>query len=74
MLSKEDSIVELVDQYGVSRKTIYKWLARYEKRRLAGLADDSWLADENVGRDGSRDRADEEGAREGGDRRRSPAY
>lgn len=41
MLSKEDSIVELVDQYGVTRKTIYKWLARYEKRRLAGLVDDS---------------------------------
>jgi putative transposase len=41
VLSKEDSIVELADQYGVSRKTVYKWLARYQKRGLAGLVDES---------------------------------
>jgi putative transposase len=41
VLSKEDSVVELADQYGVSRKTVYKWLARYQKRGLAGLVDES---------------------------------
>ncbi len=25
VLAKEDSVVELAQQYGVSRKTIYKW-------------------------------------------------
>jgi hypothetical protein len=32
VLAKEDSVVELAEQYGVSRKTIYKWLARYESK------------------------------------------
>jgi putative transposase len=41
VLAKEDSIVELGEQYGVSRKTIYKWMKRYEKSGLAGLVDRS---------------------------------
>jgi len=34
VLAKEDSVVELAEQYGVSRKTIYKWLSRYEPNDL----------------------------------------
>jgi transposase len=41
VLAKEDSVVELAEQYGVSRKTIYKWLARYQSKGLSGLVDDS---------------------------------
>lgn len=41
VLAKEDSVVELADQYGVSRKTIYKWLARYESKGLGCLVDES---------------------------------
>jgi putative transposase len=33
------SIVELADINGVSRKTIYKWLARYEEEGVGGLSD-----------------------------------
>src|SRR5437870_137394 len=33
------SISELAVAYGVSRKTIYKWLERYERHGLAGLSD-----------------------------------
>lgn len=29
VLSKEESVVDLANEDGVSRKTIYKWLARY---------------------------------------------
>jgi transposase len=32
VLAKEDSVVELAHQYGVSRKTIYKWLSRTTRR------------------------------------------
>lgn len=35
----ELSITELCDHFGVSRKTGYKWLDRYEKEGLAGLSD-----------------------------------
>jgi putative transposase len=41
VLAKEDSVVDLAGEYGVSRKTIYKWLARYKQRGLAGLVDES---------------------------------
>lgn len=35
------TMTELVAQYGVSRKTAYKWLERYEQQGVAGLADRS---------------------------------
>jgi transposase InsO family protein len=35
------TMTELIAQYGVSRKTAYKWLERYEQHGLAGLADRS---------------------------------
>jgi putative transposase len=38
-LSEGDSISELARWYGVSRKTVYKWVERYEQQGLAGLAD-----------------------------------
>ena len=37
VLAKEDPVVDLAEEYGVARKTIYKWLKRYEQRGLAGL-------------------------------------
>jgi transposase InsO family protein len=37
----EMSIAELCRRYGVSRKTGYKWIARYEAEGLAGLLDRS---------------------------------
>jgi len=36
-LTKEYDITELSSSYGVSRKTIYKWLDRYHEKGLAGL-------------------------------------
>jgi len=33
-----ESAVALSEHYGVSRKTLYKWLARYEEHGTAGLA------------------------------------
>ena len=35
----ELSITELCEHFGVSRKTGYKWLKRYEKEGLEGLSD-----------------------------------
>ncbi|HEX4952536.1 MAG TPA: helix-turn-helix domain-containing protein [Thermoanaerobaculia bacterium] len=35
------SLVELCERYGVSRKTGYKWLRRWEEEGLAGLAERS---------------------------------
>jgi len=35
------SMTELCDQYGISRKTGYKWVARFEAEGRAGLADRS---------------------------------
>ena len=35
------SITELAEIYDVSRKTIYKWLARHDAGGVAGLADRS---------------------------------
>lgn len=40
-MSKEYTIIELSDLYGISRKTIYKWINRYEKEGLQGLMDRS---------------------------------
>jgi transposase InsO family protein len=38
-LAKEYSISELSESYGVSRKTIYKWIERYVSQGEAGLAE-----------------------------------
>jgi len=40
-LSGDFSITELAELYGVSRKTIYKWIARYEMGGSAGLEERS---------------------------------
>ena len=34
-------VVEVADRYGVSRQTIYTWVANYEAGGLAGLVDRS---------------------------------
>ena len=34
-------IAELASRYGVSRKTLYKWLGRHDRLGLAGLEDQS---------------------------------
>jgi len=36
-LTKEYTITELSDNYGVSRKTLYKWIDRYHEKGIAGL-------------------------------------
>ena len=36
------SMTELAEQYAISRKTGYKWVARYETAGPAGLLDRSW--------------------------------
>jgi putative transposase len=36
-----ESIAALAQVYGVARKTVYKWLARYDAAGVAGLADRS---------------------------------
>jgi transposase InsO family protein len=38
-LTKEYTITELSDSYGVSRKTIHKWIDRYHQKGIAGLVD-----------------------------------
>lgn len=38
-LTKEFTIVELSDFYDVSRKTIYKWIDRFQQNGIAGLVD-----------------------------------
>lgn len=40
-LAGEESKVDLAAKFGVSRKTVYKWLDRYKERGLAGLVDES---------------------------------
>ncbi len=40
-LDKNYTITELSDKYGVSRKTIYKWISRYEEEGIGGLKDKS---------------------------------
>jgi len=41
VLAKEAPVTELARQYGISRKTAYKWLARFEERGVQGLVDES---------------------------------
>lgn len=40
-LSGDHTITELAKEYGVSRKTAHKWVARFQGRGLSGLVDDS---------------------------------
>ena len=40
-LEQEGSFTELCERYGVSRKTGYKWLARYRVEGVSGLAERS---------------------------------
>ena len=40
-LRDEWSMTELAERYTISRKTAYKWVARYEADPVAGLADRS---------------------------------
>ena len=40
-LRGEDSISELSRRYGVSRKSVYKWIERHRDQGWAGLADES---------------------------------
>jgi len=40
-LKEEETIAELCRQYGVSRKTAYKWIARFEQEGFAGMDDRS---------------------------------
>jgi len=43
-LKQAASVAELCRRYGVSRKTGYKWIARYEEEGFAGLVDRSHVA------------------------------
>ena len=38
-LEREDSMTALCEQYGISRRIGYKWLARYCQEGVAGLAE-----------------------------------
>ena len=40
-LAGETTITELAKEYGVSRKTAHKWVARFRERGLSGLVDES---------------------------------
>lgn len=40
-LAKESTFAELCRRYGISRKTGYKWVKRFEATGVAGLADES---------------------------------
>lgn len=40
-LSKEFTMIELSQKYGVSRKTLYKWITRYENTGSEGLSERS---------------------------------
>lgn len=40
-ITREQTISELCRQYGISRKTAYKWLRRFRKEGMAGLVDQS---------------------------------
>ena len=41
VLAKEAPVAELARQYGISRKTEYKWIARFQERGVEGLVDES---------------------------------
>ena len=34
--------MEVASQWGVSRRTVHRWLARYEAEGLEGLPDGTW--------------------------------
>src|SRR3972149_4971891 len=38
-LKEEYTVTELAEYYQVSRKTVYKWLGRYEERGISALED-----------------------------------
>ena len=57
VLAKEAPMTELCRQYGISRKTGYKWLARFEKRGIEGLVDESRRPRTSPSRDDDRDDA-----------------
>ncbi len=40
-LSQEYTVTQLSQIYGVSRKTVYKWIERYEMDQDSGLQDQS---------------------------------
>src|ERR1041384_2374618 len=40
-LAGEENKVDIAEKFGVSRKTVYKWLDRYKERGLTGLVDES---------------------------------
>jgi putative transposase len=40
-LAREESMADVAREFGVSRKTAYKWLKRYKKVGLTGLVDES---------------------------------
>jgi transposase InsO family protein len=41
MIRKEKSTTELCREYGISRKTAYKWINRYKEKGIIGLVDES---------------------------------
>lgn len=43
-LDQEDDISELARRYGVSRKTVHKWISRYRKEGIQGLEERSRAA------------------------------
>jgi len=45
LLADEDSMTALCEEYGVSRKTGYKWLARFRAEGPGGLAERSLVVD-----------------------------
>jgi transposase-like protein len=49
-LSGHATVAELCRRAGVSRKTAYKWIGRFEQRGLAGLSDQSRARHEQAGR------------------------
>ena len=40
-IGQEEAMSTLCLRYGISRKTGYKWLLRYESKGLSGLVDES---------------------------------
>lgn len=40
-LAREQSMSELAEEFGVNRKTAYKWLARFRERGMIGFIDES---------------------------------
>ena len=43
-LRRSLSVAELCEHYGLSRKSGYKWIERYENEGPTGLAERSWRA------------------------------